>query len=61
MTVKEYVENCTPFVEDYYVDPDGNVVDIVEERKLDATTMRYYTTYYIINGFKYTVNDEIQG
>ena len=61
MTAAEYVENCTQFVEDLYVGPDGNIVDIVEERELDTTTMRYYTTHYIINGFKYAVNDEIRG
>lgn len=60
MTAAEYVGNCTQFVEDYYVDPDGNVVDIIEERKFDTTTMRYYTTHYIINGFRYAVNDEIR-
>ena len=60
MTAAEYVENCIPFVEDFYVGPDGDVVDIVEERKLDATTMKYYTTHYIINGLKYAVNDEIK-
>lgn len=60
MTAAEYVENCFPFVEDFYVAPDGNVVDIVEVRELDTTTMRYYTTYYIIDGFKYAVDDEIR-
>ena len=61
MTAAEYVENCTQFVEGLCVGPDGNIVDIVEERELDTTTMRYYTTHYIINGFKYAVNDEIRG
>ena len=60
MTAKEYVENCTQFVEDFFVDPDGNVVDIVEERKLDTSTMRYYTTHYLINGFRYAINEEIR-
>ena len=60
MTAAEYVGNCTQFVEDYYVDPAGNVVDIIEERKFDPTTMRYYTTHYIINGFRYAVSDEIR-
>ena len=59
MTAKEYVENCIQFVEDFYVDPNGYVVDIAEERKLDTSTMRYYTTHYIINGFKYAVNEEM--
>lgn len=60
MTAKEYVESCTPFVEDFHVDTDGNVVDIVEERKLDTVTMRYYTTHYIINGFRYAINEEMK-
>ncbi len=59
MTAKEYVENCTQFVENFFVDTDGNVVDIVEERKLDTSTMRYYTTHYLINGFRYAINEEI--
>lgn len=59
MTAKEYVESCTPFVEDFYVDLDGHVVDIIEERRLDTSTMRYYTTHYIINGLRYAVDEEI--
>ena len=59
ITAKEYVENCIPFIEDFYIAPDGKVVDIIEERKLDISTMRYYTTHYIINGFKYAVDEEM--
>ena len=59
MTAKEYVESCIPFVEGFYVDADGRVVDIIEERKLDTSTMRYYMTHYIINGFRYAVDEEI--
>lgn len=60
MTAKEYVDNCVQFVEDYYVDPYNNVVDIVEERKLDTTTMRYYLTSYIIDGYKYALDEEVE-
>lgn len=60
MKVKEYVENCTQFVEDFYVAPDNHVVTIEEERELDTLTMRYNTTHYIINGFRYAVDDEMQ-
>ena len=59
MTAKDYVENCIPFVEDFYVDTDGKVVDIIEERKLDTSTMSYYTTHYIINGFRYAVDEKM--
>ena len=60
MTAKEYVENCVQFVEDFYVDTNGNVVDIIEERKLDTSVMKYYTTHYVINGFRYAPNEEIK-
>lgn len=60
MTAKEYVENCVQFVEDFYVDTNGNVVDIIEERKLDTSVMKYYTTHYIINGFRYASKEEIK-
>lgn len=60
MTSKEYVENCTQFVENYYIDPDNNVVDIIEERKLDTTTMGYYITHYIIDGIRYAINEEMK-
>lgn len=61
MTAKEYVESCIQFVEDFYIGPDNNVVEIIEERKLDISTMKYYTTHYLINGFRYAINQEYKG
>ena len=64
MKVKDYVELLRPYSEtfDYNIfhDPYGEVVyDVIEERKLDVSTMRYYTTHYLINGVRYAPNDEI--
>ena len=64
MKVKDYVEQCTsydnPFDFDLFRDPHGNFIqEIIEERKLDSFTMRYYTTHYLIDGVKYAPDDEI--
>lgn len=64
MKVRDYVELLRPCNEtfDYniFYDPYGEVVyDVIEERKLDVSTMRYYTTHYLINGVRYAPNDEI--